>query len=374
MTHGFSFEILSRDGRARRGLITTPHGTVPTPAFMPVGTRASVKSLDPAEIRQTGASILLGNTYHLMLRPGEELIRRAGGLARFMAWDAPTLTDSGGFQVFSLPALRKITDRGVVFASHIDGARVELTPQRAVEIQAALGSDIAMVLDVCPPGMAPRDDVIAAMERTTAWAKVQAALERPEGQAQFGIVQGSIHEDLRMRHLDELKELPFDGLALGGLSVGEPIEDMYRIFDAVVPHMPEHLPRYVMGVGTPRDLLEGMENGVDMFDCVMPTRNARNGQAFVRGGRINIKQAKYTEDPRPLEPGCTCPCCARFERRYLRHLFNVKEMLISRLLTLHNLHHFGELTAGARRAIDEGRFAQFKESFLTPREEVDVGD
>ncbi len=369
MTRGFSFEVSSRDGRARRGLITTTHGTVPTPAFMPVGTRASVKSLDPSEVRQSGASILLGNTYHLMLRPGEELIRRAGGLARFMAWDGPTLTDSGGFQVFSLPALRKVTDRGVVFASHIDGARVELTPERAVEIQAALGSDIAMVLDVCPPGLAPRDEVAAAMDRTTAWAKRQVSLERPEGQAQFGIVQGSIHEDLRMRHLDELKELPFDGMALGGLSVGEPIEDMYRIFQAVVPHMPESLPRYVMGVGTPKDLLEGIENGVDMFDCVMPTRNARNGQAFLRGGRINIKQAQYTEDPRPLEPGCTCPCCARFERRYLRHLFNVKEMLVSRLITLHNLHHFGALTAGARSAISDGRFSQFKESWLTPREE-----
>ncbi len=367
MTDGFTFEVIATDKEARCGRVVTPHGEVPTPAFMPVGTRAAVRAVDPEEVRASGASILLGNTYHLMLRPGHDLIARAGGLAAFMGWHGPTLTDSGGYQVFSLGERVKISDDGVVFSSHIDGTREELTPERAIAIQSALGSDIAMVLDECPPGTASREDVIRATDRTTAWARKQVAQPRPEGQALFGIVQGGIHTDLRLDHLDALRSLGFDGLALGGLSVGEPIEDMYRVVSEVALKMPADKPRYLMGVGTPEDLLEVIDNGIDMFDCVMPTRHARNGQAFVRGGRVNIKQAQYAEDPRPLEPGCTCPCCARFERRYLRHLFMVGEMLVSRLLTMHNLHHYGALTAGARDAIREGRFAEFKRGWKEPR-------
>ncbi|MBN2716117.1 MAG: tRNA guanosine(34) transglycosylase Tgt [Deltaproteobacteria bacterium] len=368
MTDGFTFRIDARDGHARKGEIITPRGTIPTPAFMPVGTRASVKALSPDEIFQSGASILLGNTYHLMLRPGEELIAKAGGLARFMAWHKPTLTDSGGFQVFSLSDRVKITDDGVVFASHIDGSRIELSPERAVQVQGRLGSDIAMILDECPPGDAPRKDVENAMRRTTLWARRQITVERPAGQALFGIVQGSIHEDLRRVHLAEIAALPFDGIALGGLSVGEPIEDMYRIFHDIAPLMPAERPRYVMGVGTPADLLEAIENGIDMFDCVMPTRNARNGQVFVKGGKLNIKQARFLNDPSPLEPGCQCPTCTTYERRYLRHLFMSRELLIHRLLTIHNLHHYGSLMAGARTAIANGQFAEFKKSWLTPRD------
>ncbi len=358
-TKGFSFDIEATCGRARTGVIHTPRGDVPTPAFMPVGTRASVKGLDPEEVFESGASILLGNTYHLMQRPGERLIQGAGGLARFMGWHRPTLTDSGGYQVFSLGERVKMTDDGVIFSSHIDGTKIHLSPTRAIVVQGALGSDIAMVLDECPPGTADRDTIQKAMDRTTRWAKLQLQVARPEGQALFGIVQGGIHTDLRIAHLAELAELPFDGIALGGLSVGEPIEDMYRILDSVVPKMPAKRPRYLMGVGTPDDLLRAIGDGIDMFDCVMPTRNARNGQAFVRGGRINIKQARYIDDPLPIEPGCPCPCCTRFERRYLRHLFTTGEMLVLRLLSIHNLHHWGRLTAGARAAIREGRFEAF---------------
>lgn len=364
MTEGFSFTVTGTDGGARVGAITTPHGEVPTPAFMPVGTRAAVKAVDPDEVRASGAAILLGNTYHLMLRPGEELIRRAGGLATFMGWRGPTLTDSGGFQVFSLAERVKISDEGVVFSSHIDGARIELPPERAIAVQAALGSDIAMALDECPPGDAPREIVERAIARTTRWARRQIGALRAPGQALFGIVQGGIHVDLRLRHLSELAAMPFDGLALGGLSVGEPVPEMYRVLAEVAPAMPGARPRYLMGVGTPADVLEAIGHGVDMFDCVLPTRNARNGQAFVRGGRLNIKQARYAEDAGPLEEGCACPCCARFERRYLRHLFLVGEMLVARLLTIHNLHHFGALMRGAREAIAAGRFAEFKRARL----------
>ena len=367
MTPEFKFMVRATDGDARSGVITTGCGLVPTPAFMPVGTRASVKAVDPDEVHSSGASILLGNTYHLMLRPGAQIIERAGGLARFMGWNGPTLTDSGGFQIFSLGERVKISDDGVVFSSHIDGDRVELTPKRAIEIQAALGSDIAMVLDECPAGEASRKEVIRAVERTTLWAKDQVNVERANGQALFGIVQGGTHVDLRLAHLEELAQMDFDGIALGGLSVGEPVPEMYRVLGEVGPRMPADRPRYLMGVGTPDDILEAISCGVDMFDCVIPTRNARNGQAFVHGGRINIKQARYAEDPRPIEPGCECPCCSRFDRRYLRHLFLAGEMLVHRLLTLHNLHHYGECTARAREAIEEGGFEAFRKSWGTPR-------
>ena len=363
MTHGFSFTVRTADGAARAGAIATPRGEVPTPAFMPVGTRAAVKAVDPDEVRASGASILLGNTYHLMLRPGEELIRRAGGLAAFMGWRGPTLTDSGGFQVFSLGERVRIDDEGVVFSSHVDGTRIALSPERAIAVQAALGSDIAMALDECPPGDAPRDAVERAVARTAKWARRQVGAPRAEGQALFGIAQGGVHVDLRLAQIEELAALPFDGLALGGLSVGEPVPEMYRVLDEAAPAMPADRPRYLMGVGAPADILQAIACGVDMFDCVLPTRNARNGQAFVRGGRINIKQAQYAEDPGPLETGCACPCCARFERRYLRHLFLAGEMLSARLLTIHNLHCFGGLMRGAREAIAAGRFDAYKRAW-----------
>ncbi|MCK9521727.1 MAG: tRNA guanosine(34) transglycosylase Tgt [Proteobacteria bacterium] len=363
-TTPFSFRITHTDGHARTGHIETPHGTVPTPAFMPVGTRATVKALSPEDVRQSGAAILLGNTYHLMLRPGEALIQRAGGLARFMAWHGPTLTDSGGFQIFSLSARTKVTDDGVVFASHIDGQRVHLTPERAIAVQGALGSDIAMVLDECPPGDAPLSAIQRAMERTTRWAERQIDAPRPAGQALFGIVQGGTHTALRRQHLAQIADMPFDGIALGGLSVGEPIPEMYRIFAEIGPHMPAQRPRYVMGVGTPADLLTGIECGIDMFDCVMPTRNARNGQVFVRGGKLNIKHARFADDPAPLDPQCQCYTCRTFERRYLRHLFMSQELLIHRLLTLHNLQHYGDMTAQARQAIATGNFAAMKKDWL----------
>lgn len=363
-------DISATCGHARTGVIHTPRGAVPTPAFMPVGTRASVKGIHPDEVAASGASILLGNTYHLMQRPGEKRIQSAGGLAAFMGWRGPTLTDSGGFQVFSLGERTKITDDGVVFSSHIDGSRIELTPERAVQVQADLGSDIAMVLDECPPGDADRDTVVRAMTRTTAWAKRQLAAPRAPGQALFGIVQGGIHTDLRTDHLGELAALDFDGLALGGLSVGEPVPDMYRVISEIGPVMPADKPRYVMGLGMPDDLLLAIGAGIDMFDCVLPTRNARNGQAFVHGGKVNIKQARYIDDPRPLEPGCDCPCCTRFERRYLRHLFTVGEMFVLRLLTLHNLHHFGSLMKGARAAIANGTYDAFAATWTEPLESV----
>ncbi|MBN2803524.1 MAG: tRNA guanosine(34) transglycosylase Tgt [Deltaproteobacteria bacterium] len=370
MTEGFSFNIQSTDGNARKGLITTPNGNIPTPAFMPVGTRASVKALSPDDIRNSGASILLGNTYHLMLRPGEELIKNAGGLAKFMAWNAPTLTDSGGFQVFSLSDRVKIDDLGVKFSSHIDGAKIFLTPQKAIQIQRDLGSDIAMVLDVCPPGDAHPKEIRRAMELTSKWAKIQIECERKTGQALFGIVQGGTDETLRRDHLSEISDIPFDGIALGGLSVGEPTEDMYRIFHEIAPLMPKERPRYVMGVGTPGDLLEAIEQGVDIFDCVMPTRNARNGQAFVRGGKLNIKGAKFSNDSNPLDSKCNCYTCRTFERRYLRHLFTSGELLIHRLLSIHNLTHYGDMMQGAREAITQGTFNNFKKEWLTPVESL----
>lgn len=368
MTEHFTFKVESTDRHARTGLMKTMRGDVLTPAFMPVGTMAAVKSIDPDEARASGASILLANTYHLMLRPGEELIRRAGGISSFMGWRGPILTDSGGFQLYSLAERAKISDEGVVFSSHIDGSKVELTPERAIEVQGALGSDIAMILDECPPASAKIEEIESAMNRTTAWAKRQAAIERPAGQALFGIVQGGTRTDLRLAHLEEIASLGFDGTALGGLSVGEPIAEMYRVVSEVAPKLPSDKPRYLMGVGSPEDILEAIGCGVDLFDCVLPTRNARNGQAFVHGGRINIRLAQYKEDPLPLEPGCSCPCCSRFERRYLRHLSQTKEMLVSRLLTLHNLHHYGSLMAGARAAVSSGRFDEFKLDWTKPIE------
>ena len=374
VTPGFRFAELARDGDARTGLFETPRARIETPVFMPVGTQASVKSLTPDEVEATGARIILANTYHLWLRPGAERVHKLGGVQRFMAWPHAMLTDSGGYQVFSLSELRKIDDEGVAFRSHLDGARKMLTPEESMRVQGLLGSDVAMVLDECPPGGAERSIIEQAMKRTSAWARRSLAYPAPEGQARFGIVQGATHVDLRLAHLDDIASLPVDGVALGGFSVGEPIPDMYRALAEVAPKMPRDKPRYLMGVGTPYDLLAAIASGIDLFDCVLPTRNARNGQALTFHGRVNIRQARHTEDDAPLSSDCRCPTCTRFTRAYLRHLFNAEEMLGPRLLTQHNLWFYGELTRRAREAIGAGRYAAFRrETEELMREGDEVG-
>jgi queuine tRNA-ribosyltransferase len=355
-----------QDGHARAGVLRTRHGDVPTPTFMPVGTQAVVKTLTPGEVEATGARVVLANTYHLWLRPGPDVISTQGGLHAFMKWRHPILTDSGGYQAFSLADRRTLSDEGFVFKSHLDGSKHHLTPEEAMRVQGLLGADIAMQLDVCPPGNAPRAEMEAAVAQTTRWAHRSLAARR-EGQAVFGIVQGGLFTDLRRRHIDELSELRFDGLALGGFSVGEPIEEMHRVVREVAPHLPAERPRYLMGVGTPRDLVMAIGSGVDMFDCVLPTRNARNGQAITRRGPLSIKQAQYREDPAPLDETCGCPCClAGYSRAYLRHLFVTGEMLVLRLLTQHNLYTYGRLTAEARDAILDGQFEAFARAWLEP--------
>jgi queuine tRNA-ribosyltransferase len=351
--------VLARDGNARVGLLSTRHGEVPTPTFMPVGTQGSVKTLTPEEVSATGARIVLGNTYHLWLRPGPDVVARAGGLHKFSRWPHAMLTDSGGFQAFSLAERRTSSEDGFVFRSHLDGSRRELSPEVAMQVQGALGADIAMQLDVCPPGEAPRAEVVEACRMTTRWAARCLAAKAPE-QALFGIVQGGTHPDLRRAHADELGAMPFDGLALGGFSVGEPIAKMHDVVGEVASALDPERPRYLMGVGTPRDLLVAIGAGVDMFDCVLPTRNARNGQALTQGGRVVIKQARYKEDFGPLDPGCSCPTCsAGYSRAYLRHLYIAGEILVLRLITEHNLHLYGRLVREAREAILAGRYAEF---------------
>ena len=360
MRDGFDFQITAADGQARTGVLSTPHGDIETPVFMPVGTAAAVKSLTPVEIEASGANMILANTYHLMLRPGEELVQRAGGLHDFMSWPGAILTDSGGYQVFSLSERRKIDDDGVTFRSHVDGSRHRLTPERTMEVEQALGADVAMILDECPPGGTSKEVVAKAVRRTSAWARrCLAAHDRPD-QALFGIVQGGTFMDLRLDHAAELAGLGFDGLALGGLSVGEPKEEMSEVIAEVTPKLPADRPRYLMGVGTEEDILEGIAAGVDMFDCVLPTRNARNGQVFTSEGRLVIKNAKHREDSRPLDESCTCYTCRTFDRRYLRHLYVVGDILVHRLLSLHNLHHYGRLTAGARAAIAAGELESYR--------------
>jgi queuine tRNA-ribosyltransferase len=359
VTEGFAFAETARDGDARTALLRTPRALIETPVFMPVGTQASVKSLTPDEVDATGARIILANTYHLWLRPGAERVERLGGVQRFMRWPHAMLTDSGGYQVFSLAALRRIDDHGVSFRSHLDGSKKLLTPEESMRVQGALGSDIAMLLDECPPGGAPRQDIERAMARTSLWARRSLAFASPPGQARFGIVQGGTHLDLRLRHLDDIANLPVDGVALGGFSVGEPVPDMYRVLAELAPSMPRDRPRYLMGVGTPYDLLHAIGAGVDMFDCVLPTRNARNGQALTWHGRVNIRQARHAEDEAPLDARCQCPVCTVFSRAYLRHLFAAQEMLGPRLITQHNLWFYAELTRAAREAIRAGRYAAF---------------
>lgn len=364
-TPGYSFRVVATDGAARTGELVTPHGVVPTPIFMPVGTQGSVKTLTPEEVAATGARIVLGNTYHLWLRPGAEVVRALGGLHRFTKWPHAMLTDSGGFQAFSLAERRTMSDDGFVFRSHLDGSRHALSPEEAMRVQGLLGADIAMQLDVCPPGDSERKVLEEACRTTTRWAKRCLAAKSPE-QALFGIVQGGTDVALRRAHADELGAMPFDGLALGGFSVGEPIATMHEVLGEVAGALDPARPRYLMGVGTPKDLLVAIGAGVDMFDCVLPTRNARNGQALTRGGKVVIKQARYKLDESPLDPTCACPTCAAgYSRAYLRHLYLAGEILVLRLLTQHNLHLYGELVRGARDAIREGRYAAFAESFLT---------
>jgi queuine tRNA-ribosyltransferase len=373
-TFGFEYEVVATDGFARCGKLTTPRAVIDTPVFMPVGTYATVKSQTPEEVAATGARIILANTYHLMLRPGSELIEQLGGTHAFMGWPYALLTDSGGFQVFSFSHRRKIDDDGVTFRSHIDGSEHRLTPERSMLIQAQLGSDIAMVLDECPEGNADRSVIERAISRSTSWAARCLAFEKKEGQARFGIVQGSTFLDLRLAHLETISAMPFDGIALGGFSVGEPITEMYRVLSEIAPRMPNDRPRYLMGVGTPIDLLRAVGAGLDMFDCVLPTRNARNGQALTWGGRVNIKQARHRDDLSPLDARCDCPVCQKYSRAYLRHMTIAGEMLVARLMTQHNLHFYATLMRRIREAITEGRYHAFaKETEERFREEDEVG-
>jgi len=363
-----SFEILANDenGYARRGRMQLAHGTVETPVFMPVGTQATVKSLTPADLTDDiEASIILGNTYHLMLRPGAELIEKMGGLHRFMAWDRPILTDSGGFQVWSLGELRKIEAHGVRFRSHIDGAEVFLGPKESMAIQRQLGSDIVMTFDECTPYPATFEEANDSMQMSMRWAaECREALPVNDSQALFGIVQGGMYAELRIESLNAVADIDFEGIAIGGLSVGEPKEDMMAMLDALAPHLPQDKPHYVMGVGTPDDLIEGIDRGIDMFDCVMPSRNARNGTLFTDDGKINIKNLKHFDDEQPIMQQCTCYTCTHFSRAYLRHLYMAKEILSSRLNTLHNLHYYCELMRRARTALEQGNWPEFRDGFL----------
>jgi queuine tRNA-ribosyltransferase len=353
-------------------VLETAHGTVTTPVFMPVGTRAAVKTLTPRVLRELGIQVLLGNTYHLLLRPGVDIVRQAGGLHAFMGWDGPILTDSGGFQVFSLSPLRSVTDEGARFASHIDGTRFFLGPKEAVEIQQGLGSDIAMVFDECPPSNESRATVARAVERTVCWAARCRARHAELGggedrQALFGIVQGGIHDDLRIQCIEELLEIGFPGYAIGGLAVGESNQEMYRVVDLCCGRLPADAPRYLMGVGTPEDIVEAVLRGVDMFDCVMPTRNARNGMAFTDLGDLSVKAGRHKDDFTAVQPGCTCYTCRTFTRAYIRHLLNVGESLGGQLLTIHNLHFYMELMRGLRTAINEDYAVDYAAQFLARR-------
>ena len=369
----FRFDLLARDGAARRGRLTTAHGTVETPAFMTVGTAGTVKGLLPEQVAASGAEIILGNTYHLMLRPGAETVAKLGGLHRFMNWPGPIRTDSGGFQAVSLAELRKITEAGVAFRSHVDGARHELTPERAVEIQDLLDADIAMVLDECTPFPVEPDEAAASMALSMRWAaRCKEAFRKRPGHALFGIVQGSVFPDLRQASAAALRDIGFDGYAIGGLAIGEGQETTFRVLDETVPALPEDRPHYLMGVGKPADLVGAVLRGIDMFDCVLPTRSGRTGQAFTRRATLNLRNARHKEDPRPLDPDCACPACRDYSRAYLHHLFRAEEMLGPILLTLHNLHTYHSLMAGLRQAIEAGTLADFADDFARRQSEGDL--
>ncbi len=360
------FTITKEDGqsRARLGLLNTPHGTVQTPIFMPVGTQATVKTMTPGEVRDCGGELVLSNTYHLYLRPGHELVAEAGGLHKFMRWDGPILTDSGGFQVFSLGPLRKITDQGVTFRSHIDGSEHFLSPEKSMEIQMALGADVVMAFDECIPYPCNYEQAGVAMERTTRWAERCRKRHDRGDQALFGIIQGGMYRDLRLQSAAELAALDFPGYGIGGLSVGEPKPMMYEVLNYLVPAMPRNKPRYLMGVGSPDCLLEGVYRGVDMFDCVLPTRIARNGTVFTREGKLVVRNAEYARDFRPLDPECDCYTCRNFSRAYIRHLIKANEVLGIRLTTIHNLRFVLRLMENIREAIAGGYFVEYKDDYL----------
>ena len=367
------FEVIRQQGRARRGIFKCPHGTVQTPVFMNVGTQGAIKGAVSAfDLKEIGCQVELSNTYHLHLRPGDDVVSQMGGLHKFMQWDGPMLTDSGGFQVFSLSGLRKIKEEGVTFASHIDGRRIFMGPEESMQIQSNLGSDIAMAFDECIENPAPREYVQKSCERTVRWLeRCIAEHDRLNGQSDcvnpgqmlFGINQGGTYPDIRAWHMDEIAKLDCDGYAIGGLAVGEPTEVMYEIIDAVEPHMPADKPRYLMGVGTPSNIIEAVARGVDFFDCVMPARNARHGKLYTWEGTINIKNERYKLDRNPIDSTCDCPACRSFSRAYVRHLLTAGEMLAMRLCVLHNLHFYNELMAKIRQALDEGTFDEFRAKY-----------
>ena len=377
------YELLKKDGRAKRGRFTTVHGVIETPVFMNVGTAAAIKgAVSTDDLRGIKTQVELSNTYHLHVRPGDEVVKKLGGLHKFMNWDKPILTDSGGFQVFSLAKLRKIKEEGVHFNSHIDGHKIFMGPEQSMQIQSNLASTIAMAFDECPSSVADRKYMTNSVERTTRWLKrckdEMARLNSlPDTinphQMLFGINQGGIYEDIRIAHAQQIAELNLDGYAVGGLAVGESHEEMYRILDAVVPHLPENKPTYLMGVGTPANILEAVDRGVDFFDCVYPSRNGRHGHVYTNHGKMNLFNAKYELDDRPIEEGCQCPACRTYSRAYIRHLLKAKEMLGMRLCVLHNLYFYNHLMEEIRGAIDEHRYKEFKkttlEGFLTPEEE-----
>ena len=366
MKHAISFELLKTDPRtrARRGVIHTPHGDIQTPVFMPVGTQATVKGMTPRELNEVGSQIILSNTYHLHIRPGEDLIKEAGGLHKFMSWNKPILTDSGGFQVFSLASLRKIKEEGVHFRSHLDGSKMFIGPETSMAIQEALGSDIAMAFDVCSPYPCDHKTAYEAMLRTHRWAQRCKDYHTREDQAVFGIVQGAFYEDLRIESAKVLADMDFPGYGIGGLSVGEPKPIMYGMLDAMMPYMPTNKPRYLMGVGTPGNIIEAVARGVDLFDCVMPSRNARHGHLNTWGGIINIKNAKYERDERPIDPACGCPVCRSYSRAYIRHLFKAEEILGMRLAVMHNLWFYNHLMERIRDELDAGTFTAFHDNYV----------
>ncbi len=367
------FKVIKTEGLARRGVFSCPHGTVQTPVFMNVGTQGAIKgALSAADLEQIGTQVELSNTYHLHLRPGDTVVRAMGGLHKFMTWDGPILTDSGGFQVFSLAGLRKIKEEGVTFASHLDGHRIFMGPEESMQIQSNLGSDIAMAFDECVENPAPRAYVQASVERTQRWllrcidelARLNSMPDTVNpGQVLFGINQGGTYDDLRIWHMQQMRDLPLGGIAIGGLAVGEPTEVMYHILDVLAPHTPEDKPRYLMGVGTPSNIIEGVARGIDFFDCVMPARNARHGRLFTWQGAVNMKNAKYIYDEGPIDPECDCSVCRRYSRSYIHHLFKAEEMLAMRLSVMHNLYFYNQLTARIRKSLEDGCFAEFRAEY-----------
>lgn len=370
---GTGFELITTDGQARRGRVATAHGTFETPAFMPVGTAATVKAMTPEWVAETGAECILGNTYHLMLRPGSERIARLGGLHTFMNWPGPILTDSGGFQVMSLAGLRKLGEDGVRFRSHIDGSYHDLTPEISMHIQKDLDADITMAFDECTPFPCEKDEAAKSMQLSMRWAKrSKDAFTERDGYGLFGIVQGSVHEDLRDESIDALTQIGFDGYAIGGLAVGEGHDEMLRVLDFTAPKLPDERPRYLMGVGKPDDLVAAVARGVDMFDCVLPTRSGRTDQAFTRRGTVNMRNARHKDDTRPIDPDCACYVCANYSRAYVHHLVMAKEILGLMLLTRHNLHYYQELMAGMRGAIEQGAFADFQTAFTAQYTSGDI--